>query len=68
MGSFSETYHDPRFPEVSTSSIQKSEVLQGVTIVQDMHNPVPLRRLARPSRSWNWLGPRDPKRITGPEY
>ena len=28
MGSFSETYayHDPRFPKVSTSSIQKSEL------------------------------------------
>ena len=51
MGSFSETYHDPRFLKVSTRSVQKSEVLQGVTIVQDMHNPVSLRRLFRPSRS-----------------
>ena len=51
MRSFSETYHDPRFLKVSTRSIQKSEVLQGVTIVQDMHNPVSLRRLSRPSRS-----------------
>ena len=43
--------NDPRFPKVSTKSIQKSEVLQGVIIVQDMHNPVPLRRISRPSRS-----------------
>ena len=49
MGNFSETsraiwlleaYNDPRFPKVSAKSIQKSDVLQGVTIVQDMHNPV----------------------------
>ena len=40
MGSFSETYNDPTFPKVSTRSIQKSEVLQGVIIVQDVHNPV----------------------------
>ena len=51
MGSFSETYNDPRFPKVSTTSIKKSEVLQGITIVQDMHNPVPLSRLSSPSRS-----------------
>ena len=51
MRSFSDTYNDQRFPKVSTTSIQKSEVLQGVIIVQDIHNPVPLRRISRPSRS-----------------